>query len=79
MIETEDIVIVAGCSDKEALRLEYVQSVLTFRQVSADFGALPDAAPLQRYLPLVIALRDAVRNANQALVNYLQHGSGKKC
>jgi hypothetical protein len=76
MIDSEDIEVAGGlrcCGDREALLLKHVACVRSLRQCSADLAALPDSAPLDRYFPLVIALENAVRNANQAHVNLHGH------
>ena len=79
MIECEDVVIVDGCSDKQALQTAYDESVRIFRKLSSDLGALPDSAPLDRYFTLVVALQNAVRDANQAYENCQQHATEHKC
>jgi hypothetical protein len=82
MIDCDDVVIVGVppfCSDKQALQTAYDESVRVFRKLSADLGALPDSASPQRYFPLVVALRNAIRDANQAYENCQQRATERRC
>ena len=82
MIEYKAVVIEAAvplCPDWEALSEAYEEFVRSFRQVSSDLGASPGCAPLRQYCPLVIALQNAARDANQAHENYQQHAPDHKC
>jgi hypothetical protein len=71
-------VIVGRCSDREALRTAYDESRI-FRKRSADLGVLADSAALDRCVPFVVALQNAVRDANQAYESCQQQATGHKC